>query len=209
MADHPFRSATRLSLGEPLPHQLANRPRAPPPAHCCFPLSGLCGISPGFPRLFPTRGRITHVLLTRTPLYSRGCPRFLVRLACVRRAASVDSEPGSNSRLNRSSISSPRLKPVLRRVHALRPTRCQRSARPARGSLRKPGAPPASKAVLSVLSPLPSGGTSQAEACAALARGQPQLKSLGTLKELREGLLPAAAHSDGHHGRSSSVIAVY
>ena len=40
-----------------------------------------------------------HVLLTRTPLYS-GCP-FLVRLACVKRAASVDSEPGSNSRLNR------------------------------------------------------------------------------------------------------------
>ena len=43
------------------------------------------------------------MLLTRTPLYS---PRmycytqnFLVRLACVRHAASVDSEPGSNSRL--------------------------------------------------------------------------------------------------------------
>jgi hypothetical protein len=42
-----------------------------------------------------------HVLLTRTPLYSRSCPLFLVRLACVKRAASVDSEPGSNSRLNR------------------------------------------------------------------------------------------------------------
>ncbi len=39
------------------------------------------------------------MLLTRAPLYSRGCPRFLVRLACVRHAASVDSEPGSNSRL--------------------------------------------------------------------------------------------------------------
>jgi hypothetical protein len=39
------------------------------------------------------------VLLTRSPLYSRSCPRFLVRLACVRHAASVDSEPGSNSRL--------------------------------------------------------------------------------------------------------------
>src|SRR5260370_20889904 len=41
-----------------------------------------------------------HVLLTRTPLYSQDCSCFLVRLACVRRAASVDSEPGSNSRLN-------------------------------------------------------------------------------------------------------------
>ena len=28
----------------------------------------LCGISPGFPGLFPTRGQITHVLLTRLPL---------------------------------------------------------------------------------------------------------------------------------------------
>ena len=49
------------------------------------------------------------MLLTRTPLYSRDCPHFLVRLACVKRAASVDSEPGSNSRLifvslNRSSF---------------------------------------------------------------------------------------------------------
>src|SRR5208283_4913109 len=40
-----------------------------------------------------------HVLLTRTPLYSPDCSDFLVRLACVRRAASVDSEPGSNSHL--------------------------------------------------------------------------------------------------------------
>ena len=40
-----------------------------------------------------------HVLLTRTPLYSLDCSSFLVRLACVRRAASVDSEPGSNSHL--------------------------------------------------------------------------------------------------------------
>jgi hypothetical protein len=59
----------------------------------------LCGISPGFPELSPTRRQVGHVLLTRSPLYSRGCPRFLVRLACVRHAASVDSEPGSNSRL--------------------------------------------------------------------------------------------------------------
>ena len=39
------------------------------------------------------------MLLTRAPLYSQDCSRFLVRLACVRHAASVDSEPGSNSRL--------------------------------------------------------------------------------------------------------------
>src|SRR5439155_24642406 len=58
-----------------------------------------CGISPGFPRLSPTRRQVSHVLLTRAPLYSSPCGDFLVRLACVRHAASVDSEPGSNSRL--------------------------------------------------------------------------------------------------------------
>jgi hypothetical protein len=37
------------------------------------------------------------VLLTRAPLYSSPEGDFRVRLACVRHAASVDSEPGSNS----------------------------------------------------------------------------------------------------------------
>ena len=31
-------------------------------------LSMSCGINPSFPGLFPTRGQITHVLLTRLPL---------------------------------------------------------------------------------------------------------------------------------------------
>ena len=48
-----------------------------------------------------------HVLLTRTPLYSLPEGSFLVRLACVKRAASVDSEPGSNSRLNRLKLPVP------------------------------------------------------------------------------------------------------
>ena len=57
----------------------------------------LCGISPPFEGLSPTSGQVTHVLLTRLPLYSRTEARFLVRLACVKHAASVRSEPGSNS----------------------------------------------------------------------------------------------------------------
>ena len=69
----------------------------------------LCGISPGFPGLFHTKRQITHVLLTRTPLYSADCSAFLVRLACVKRAASVDSEPGSNSHLILLSYQSPQL----------------------------------------------------------------------------------------------------
>ncbi len=39
------------------------------------------------------------MLLTRAPLYSTPEGVFRVRLACLRHAASVDSEPGSNSRL--------------------------------------------------------------------------------------------------------------
>ena len=38
------------------------------------------------------------MLLTRAPLYLSPEGDFLVRLACLRHAASVDSEPGSNSR---------------------------------------------------------------------------------------------------------------
>ena len=74
MADRPLRPATDRRLGAPLPHQLANRPQAPPPAR----LSSLssperirrisCGISHPFEWLFPTAGQITYVLLTRPPL---------------------------------------------------------------------------------------------------------------------------------------------
>ena len=63
----------------------------------------VCGISPGFPGLFPTQGQVIHVLLTRLPLYSPAEAGFLVRLACVRRAASVDSEPGIKLSIELSS----------------------------------------------------------------------------------------------------------
>jgi hypothetical protein len=58
-----------------------------------------CGISPAFAGVSPIRGQIAHVLRTRAPcadfLY---CYRKLrTRLACVKHAASVRSEPGSNS----------------------------------------------------------------------------------------------------------------
>src|SRR2546422_3127002 len=56
----------------------------------------LCGISTSFEMLFPARGQITHVY---SPVcrFTRGLLPFLARLACVRHAASVRSEPGSNS----------------------------------------------------------------------------------------------------------------
>ena len=55
-----------------------------------------CGISNPFGLLFHTSGQVTYVLLTRPPLrYPRR--GLFVRLACVRHAASVHPEPGSNS----------------------------------------------------------------------------------------------------------------
>ena len=67
---------------------------------------GLCGISNRFRLLSRRKGQIIHVLLTRPPLkYSSSTPKgfaanISARLACVRRAASVHPEPGSNSHVN-------------------------------------------------------------------------------------------------------------
>ena len=107
MADHSLKPATDHRLGRPLPYQQANRPRAPLPARACKQRPALlqrpcdpwnvCGISPGFPELSPTGRQVAHVLLTRSPLYSPPEGDFRVRLACLIHAASVQSEPGSNS----------------------------------------------------------------------------------------------------------------
>ena len=64
----------------------------------------LCGISICFQMLSPSERQVAHALLTRPPLSSLSSIRKLptdssVRLACVRRAASVRPEPGSNSLL--------------------------------------------------------------------------------------------------------------
>jgi hypothetical protein len=79
VADHPLRPATHHRLGEPLPRQQANGTRAHPQATACkqrLPLitptevgGMLFGISTPLGVLFPTRGQVTHALLTRSPLY--------------------------------------------------------------------------------------------------------------------------------------------
>ena len=107
MAVHPLRPATDRRLGGPLPHQLANQTRGHLPAHkalifrSCGP-NMLCGISSRFQLLSPTGRQVPHALLTRSPLnlisFGRSrIPLSPVRLACVRHAASVRPEPGSNS----------------------------------------------------------------------------------------------------------------
>ena len=63
----------------------------------------LCGISSRFQLLSPGTGQVAHALLTRPPLshihfLPEGIPhKCFVRLACVKHAASVHPEPGSNS----------------------------------------------------------------------------------------------------------------
>ena len=56
----------------------------------------LAQVSPGYS---PLEGRLS-TCYSPVRHSTHGLPHFLVRLACVRRAASVDSEPGSNSRRN-------------------------------------------------------------------------------------------------------------
>ena len=107
MAVHPLRPATDRRLGGPLPRQLANQTRDHLSAHKALvsrgcPLDTLCGISSRFQLLSPTERQVSHALLTRSPLSSTSIgrslnPSILVRLACVRHAASVRPEPGSNS----------------------------------------------------------------------------------------------------------------
>jgi hypothetical protein len=78
--------------------------RGPIPDRRPFPTSTMrrrlvSGIRPSFPGLSQSRGQVAHVLLTRSPLgATRCCHRVvLARLACIRHAASVHPEPGSNS----------------------------------------------------------------------------------------------------------------
>ena len=75
VAGRPLRPATRHSLGEPLPHQLADRPRAhqEAPGYPGFgvarnPSLTTCGINSPFGELSPTSRQISHVLRTLTPL---------------------------------------------------------------------------------------------------------------------------------------------
>ena len=60
----------------------------------------LCGISDRFQSLSPSERQIAHALLTRPPLSQIPEGKCFVRLACVRHAASVHPEPGSNSLKN-------------------------------------------------------------------------------------------------------------
>ena len=101
MTDHPLRPVTHRRLGGPLPRQLANGTRAHRKAEAyaeaSFPPCGahavLATVSSRYssiPGRLPTcYSPVRHFTRSRSP--------FHVRLACVRHAASVQSEPESNS----------------------------------------------------------------------------------------------------------------
>ena len=102
MAGRPLRPATRRRLGRPSPHQQADRPRAHPQpqklstthhaADSAYPV--LAPVSEGYPKV---RGRL---LTCYSPVRRSSTPKGLsARLACVKHAASVRPEPGSNSPL--------------------------------------------------------------------------------------------------------------
>ena len=102
MAVHPLRPATRRRLGEPLPHQLADRTRAPPKAPCGFNLSAygvLASVSRRCPPLQDSFSCCTHPSAAPLALPCLHFRNVVAQLACVTHAASVYPEPGSNSQL--------------------------------------------------------------------------------------------------------------
>ena len=114
MAGHPLRSATDRRFGRPLPHQLPNQTRAHPiPSRlftqnhaisCAYAV--LAVISNCYPpvwgrlptRYSPVRHSVNSASIRKLPQN-----RF-VRLACVKHAASVHPEPGSNSHVQSLSL---------------------------------------------------------------------------------------------------------
>ena len=101
MAVHPLRPATRRRLGRPLPHQQADRPRAHPTPK---KLSTTTSKKWSYPVLDPVSQAYPEVRGRSPTCYSpvrhsstQASLGLSVRLACVKHAASVHPEPGSNS----------------------------------------------------------------------------------------------------------------
>ena len=101
----PFNLSVRLLIVDLVSRYLTNYlirresilQRIAPLVSCGCPLDTLCGISVRFQTLSPSVRQVTHALLTRPPLTFIPEGIQSVRLACVRHAASVRPEPGSNS----------------------------------------------------------------------------------------------------------------
>ena len=88
MAGLPLRTAIDRCLGEPLPHQQANQVRAHLLAHKAFPVRAYLVLAQVSSSYSKPKGRFPHYT---HPSATKYC--YFVRLACVKRAASVRSEP--------------------------------------------------------------------------------------------------------------------
>ena len=99
---HALTPPTRRRLGRPLPHQLADKCRAAPPPSLrtliLRPHAVLPRLSTSCPTVKGTFPASTHP--SATDLFFSCENYFSVRLACLRHAASVHPEPGSNSQKN-------------------------------------------------------------------------------------------------------------
>ena len=146
MADHPLRPAIDRRLGGPLPRQLANRTRAnpsainlsPPIAQRAYPALAQVSLSYSEPKgMFP---RVTHPSATPRKAFAFQS----VRLACVKPAASVRSEPGSNSQVELRLSPDWSLSVKLSRVNRIldefqtHPSRRQTPQKPQSSKARKP-----------------------------------------------------------------------
>jgi len=118
----PVALSGRLPVEALVSHYLTNKliGREPIPDRRSFPPQPrreevISGISSCFQLVFRSQGQVAHVLLTRSPLVypRRG---LTVRLACVKHAASVRPEPGSNSPLkNIANNNHPKRQPSQKR----------------------------------------------------------------------------------------------
>ena len=114
-----------------------------------FPFRAYAVLAPVSQGYSPLKGRLP-TCYSPVRHCTQGLLPFLVRLACVKRAASVDSEPGSNSRLISLRYQSPQLNSNFRGSR-LRPTRLSKIFAAGRGSRRKPNQPQASKPLQTAL----------------------------------------------------------
>ena len=97
---HALTPANHLSLGRPLPHQLANSKQTDPRAINLW-FGNIIRYYLQFPAAIPDPRARIYSLLSLSPLSNYKINRsifynLLARLACLIHAANVHSEPGSN-----------------------------------------------------------------------------------------------------------------
>ena len=110
----PVTLSGRLPVEALVSHHLTNKliGREPIPNRRNFQTTTMrqqliSSISNRFQLLSQSLGQVTHVLLTRSPLVHPKKRGLTVRLACVKHAASVRPEPGSNSPLKKQHPANP------------------------------------------------------------------------------------------------------